>query len=37
LLRNPAVAGMALALLFGGGIEGGFFTWLPTYAAQFFP
>lgn len=37
LLRNPAVVGMALALLCSGGIEGGFFTWLPTYANQFFP
>lgn len=37
LLRNPAVLGMALALLFSGGIEGSFFTWLPTYAGEFFP
>jgi fucose permease len=36
LLRNPAVAGMAVALLFSGGIEGGFFTWLPTFTGQFF-
>lgn len=37
LLGNPAILAMALALLCSGGIEGGFFTWLPTYATQFFP
>lgn len=37
LLRNPSILGMAVALLFSGGIEGGFFTWLPTFAGQYFP
>ncbi len=37
LFRNPAIVGMAVALLLSGGIEGGFFTWLPYYANQYFP
>lgn len=36
LLRRPTIAVMAVALLFSGGIEGGFFTWLPTFTGQFF-
>ncbi|MFB6136076.1 MAG: sugar MFS transporter [Halobacteriaceae archaeon] len=35
-LRRPAVGGMAAALLVSGGIEGTLFTWLPTFAGQFF-
>ncbi|WP_169302415.1 MFS transporter [Halorientalis salina] len=37
LFRRPGIAGMALALFFSGGIEGGFFTWLPYYASQYVP
>ncbi|MFB6219168.1 MAG: sugar MFS transporter [Halobacteriaceae archaeon] len=37
VLREPAVAGACLALVFLGGIEANFFTWLPYYAAQSLP
>jgi|AntDeeMinimDraft_5_1070356.scaffolds.fasta_scaffold01854_8 MFS family permease len=32
LLRRPEVVGMAAAMFFGTGVEGGLFIWLPTYA-----
>lgn len=32
LLRRPEVLGMAAAVFFGTGVEGGLFIWLPTYA-----
>jgi MFS family permease len=31
-LKNPQVAGAAVAMLCVGGLEGGIYTWLPTYA-----
>lgn len=32
LLRRPEVIGMAAAMFFATGVEGGLFVWLPTYA-----
>lgn len=37
LLRRPEVVGMAAAMFFGTGVEGGLFIWLPTYAASELP
>ena len=37
ILREPAVLGMCGAVVFLGGIESNFFTWLPYYAAQSLP
>ncbi|MEM4780983.1 MAG: MFS transporter, partial [Halalkalicoccus sp.] len=37
LIRDPAVLGMAGALLLVGGIEGAIFTWLPYYAGTSLP
>lgn len=36
ILKNKAIVGMIFVLLLNGGIEGGFFTWLPYFANQFF-
>lgn len=37
LLSDRTVVGMAVALVFVGGIESTFFTWLPYYASGFLP
>lgn len=37
IVRRPAIVGMGLGMVFSGLIEGILFTWLPYYAAQFFP
>lgn len=37
VLREPRVVGPAVALVFSGGLEGGLFTWLPTYAGESLP
>jgi len=37
VLREPRVVGPAVVLLFSGGLEGGLFTWLPTYAGESLP
>ncbi|MFB6295277.1 MAG: sugar MFS transporter, partial [Halobacteriales archaeon] len=37
VLREPRVVGPAVALIFSGGLEGGLFTWLPTYAGESLP
>jgi MFS family permease len=37
LLRRPEVLGMAAAMFFGCGVEGGLFIWLPTYATGKLP
>lgn len=37
LLRRPEVMGMAAAMFFGTGVEGGLFIWLPTYATGKLP
>jgi MFS family permease len=37
IIRQPAVLGMCGAVVFLGGIESNFFTWLPYYAAQSLP
>jgi fucose permease len=34
VLRRPAVAGMCVAVVLTGGIEGSLFTWLPYFAAR---
>ncbi|MFB6128992.1 MAG: sugar MFS transporter [Halorhabdus sp.] len=34
VIADPAVLGMAAALVFSGGIEGSIFTWLPYFASQ---
>ncbi|CCQ33361.1 major facilitator superfamily MFS 1 protein [Halorhabdus tiamatea SARL4B] len=34
VMSDPAVLGMAAALVFSGGIEGSLFTWLPYFASQ---
>ncbi|WEL16467.1 MULTISPECIES: MFS transporter [unclassified Halorhabdus] len=34
VLDNPAILGMAVALVFSGGIEGSIFTWLPYFAGD---
>jgi fucose permease len=36
LLGRPTIAGMGVALVCSGAIEGGLFTWLPTFTGQFF-
>ncbi len=37
LLRRPEIAAMIVAMFFATGVEGGLFTWLPTYAAGELP
>lgn len=37
VLREPAVLGMAAAVVFLGGVESNFFTWLPYYAGRSLP
>ena len=37
LLRRPQVLGMALVMFFVTGVEGGLFTWLPTYVNETAP
>lgn len=37
VFREPRVVGPAAALVFSGGLEGGLFTWLPTYARESLP
>ncbi|MFW5918089.1 MAG: MFS transporter [Haloferacaceae archaeon] len=34
VLADPAVLGMAAALVFSGGVEGSIFTWLPYFASE---
>ena len=34
MVRDPAVLGMAAALVFSGGVEGSIFTWLPYFASE---
>jgi MFS family permease len=34
VIRDPAVLGMALALIISGGVEGSLFTWLPYFAGE---
>lgn len=36
ILRNPMIIRMAIMLALNGGIEGGFFTWLPYFSNQYF-
>jgi fucose permease len=37
VFHEPRVVGSAVALVFSGGLEGGLFTWLPTYARETLP
>jgi len=34
VLQDPAILGMAVALVFSGGVEGSIFTWLPYFASE---